>query len=258
MFWTGPAWLADEFHGFLESIISTYQIDVVIPLMEGAVLALAKFQESTSLPAKYMVGSSDFALRLYDKEQTNKFCDSIGVKRISAGILGNQVFVKPKCGFGSRDSVLLSSKEEYASFFSTREVGDYLVQEYLPGSEFTLDCWVGDSEYYFSVRSRIEVFGGEVTKSITVSDTKLQEIAHQFLSKCDWFGPLTFQVMRYGGVDYLMEANGRLGGGVINSIEAGFDICKKIIFASLDRPLALSYSTGCLMMRVNREVFRWQ
>lgn len=39
-------------------------------------------------------------------------------------------------------------------------------------------------------------------------------------------GPLTLQFIREesSGIDYLMEINTRLGGGVICTIEAGFDI----------------------------------
>lgn len=253
----GPEWSSSLFDDFLEQTIKQNEIDIILPLMDGAVHALSLFKSKIKTNVTAMVGLPEFAQILFDKDQTNAFCDEIGIDRIPDSTSNESCFVKPRCGFGSRDAVFLSTSHEFKQFFETRNKKEFLIQEYFPGEEFTFDCWVDDSDYFYSIRSRLEVSSGEVSTSLTIQDDGLDKVAKIFLSNCQWSGPITFQVMRYQDRDYLMEANGRLGGGVINSIHSGFDICRKIIRYHRNQDLKLVYKEGCKMMRANREVFKW-
>lgn len=253
----GPKWADQEFNNFLSDTIDKFQIDIVLPLMDGAVESLAIFKESFQKECTIFVGSINSAYQLVDKELTNIFCDKYAIPRIPDSSSKFPIFVKPKKGFGSKGISILKNLDQLAKFKKENNHNNFLFQEYYPGEEFTFDCWVDDKEFFFSPRKRLSVSAGEVSTSVTVEDYGLTLIANNFLQSINWYGPLTFQVMKYNEELYLMEANGRLGGGVINSIESGFDICAKILSEHLHKKLKLNSRAGCKMMRANREVFKW-
>ena len=140
-------------------------------------------------------------------------------------------------------------------------IHDYLIQEYIVDArEYTLDCYVSqEGEILCAVpRIRIEVMGGEATKTETVRIPELEKLGHKVLNSFNFRGPVTLQFLydpatsRY----LLMEINPRLGGGVICSIAAGANICDFILMeASGIKPEACTgWKPNTLMTRYWEEV----
>ena len=75
-------------------------------------------------------------------------------------------------------------------------------------------------------RRRIEVVMGEVIKAITEFDQNIIDISNKILNSGNFIGPITIQFLKdkSTGAVYTMEINPRFGGGVLNSIEAGFNV----------------------------------
>ena len=82
-----------------------------------------------------------------------------------------------------------------------------------------------------SPRLRIEVLGGEVTRTRTVDYPELVELSNRVIRDLRLRGPVTLQFIRdeTTGSLMLMEINPRLGGGVVCSIHAGADIPRLIL-----------------------------
>ncbi len=138
---------------------------------------------------------------------------------------------------------------------------DYLVQEYIEHNrEYTVDCYVSqEGEVLVTVpRLRIEVMGGEVTRTRTVGNPTLIDMSHEVLSHFGFRGPVTLQFLEDtdNGRFKLMEINPRLGGGVICSIFAGAPITDYIFLESLGSPVhpTSDWSVDTLMARYQKEV----
>lgn len=111
---------------------------------------------------------------------------------------------------------------------------DYLVQEYLENKEeYTVDCYVSQKGEILTVvpRCRLEIMGGEVTRTITCRNAKLDELSRKVINTFNLRGPVTLQFLHDLDKDryLLMEVNPRLGGGVVCSIYAGAPIADYII-----------------------------
>ena len=49
------------------------------------------------------------------------------------------VFLKPECGYGSRDTFIAQSKNEVVFFLDQNP--SLIIMEYLPGKEYTVECF---------------------------------------------------------------------------------------------------------------------
>jgi len=100
---------------------------------------------------------------------------------------------------------------------------------------------------------------GEVTKSITEFDQNIMSISERILNSGNFAGPITLQFLREKstGNVFVMEINPRFGGGVINSIEAGFNIPLILLKEYLNLPVEpiQQWKRNLLMLRTNREIF---
>jgi carbamoyl-phosphate synthase large subunit len=103
-----------------------------------------------------------------------------------------------------------------------------------------------------SPRRRIEVIGGEVSRTVTVADADIIDLAERTLRATDLRGAVTVQMMRDldNGKLMLMEINPRLGGGAVCSVEAGADLPRAIITDSLGKPLSrMTADSGVTLVR---------
>lgn len=107
-------------------------------------------------------------------------------------------------------------------------------------------------------RIRLEVMGGEVTRTRTMREERLIEMSKKVLKKFNFRGPVTLQFLEDMNNDrfLLMEINPRLGGGVICSIYAGAPITDYIIRESLGMEINPTddWVDGTLMARYQKEV----
>jgi carbamoyl-phosphate synthase large subunit len=135
------------------------------------------------------------------------------------------LFMKPRGGSSARDIHRIEMLDELV--FYHRMVPDAIFQEFLDGQEYTLDVFADFQGRPLSVvpRKRIEVRGGEVTKSMPVKDAALLDAGRrtvQMLGGCK--GPITIQCFRTKtGRVAVIEINARFGGGAPLSIRAGAD-----------------------------------
>ena len=88
-----------------------------------------------------------------------------------------------------------------------------------------------------SPRKRVEVVGGEASRTVTVAREDVSALAEEVLRKTGLRGAVTVQIIEDldTGRLMLMEVNPRLGGGVVCSVHAGADIPAMIVAETLGK-----------------------
>jgi carbamoyl-phosphate synthase large subunit len=148
-----------------------------------------------------------------------------------------------------------------ADLMHLENIKNYLIQEYITNmEEYTVDCYVTqEGEILCTVpRIRLEVMGGEVTRTRTCHLPEMEDMAHKVIDFFHLRGPVTLQFLHDLDKErfLLMEINPRLGGGVICSIKAGAPIPDYIIGEALHQKLTKcdDWRNNTLMTRFWKEM----
>ena len=109
------------------------------------------------------------------------------------------VFVKPDFGQGSRGTKKLINKSELQQFIKSEEFltkDQYIFAEYLPGPEFTVDCFSDNtSEVIFcQSRIRVKITNGIASKTMRVPLPEVQEWAYLISKQYSLIGAWFFQL----------------------------------------------------------------
>lgn len=222
-------------------VVIEHEARIILPFVDGSISVAAHCKER--MPDLFVpVSDPDTATLMFDKILAAKAFKEAGVpipttyKIIDAEM---PVIAKPRFGSASRGIHIFDDIED---LMHLKDISEYLLQEYIEEKkEYTVDCYVGrKGEILVTVpRERLEIMGGEVTRTITTRLPQLEEMSRDIISKFELRGPVTLQFLydirrdRY----LLMEVNPRLGGGVICSIYAGAPIPDYILSEALDIPV---------------------
>ena len=136
------------------------------------------------------------------------------------------VIMKPKEGTGSKEVVLIQNELDF-NYWSKKNV-NYILVEYIPGKEFTADCffnWNGKC-LGVNVRERIKMNGGGAV--ITKNEYKIDvdNLINKLESTGVIKGPVNFQFKKLLNGDLIVfDFNTRFAsGGLPLSVKSGFDI----------------------------------
>jgi carbamoyl-phosphate synthase large subunit len=136
----------------------------------------------------------------------------------------NRVVVKPRCGQGSVN-VYLCKSIKAVEVAIEEQTTEFLVEEFVSGSEFTVDVVCYEGELVAAVpRKRVKVRGGEVLVAQVDMRADLIELAKRI---CFLLGDsmiFNFQVIGGPSNYKLIEMNPRFGGGSDLTIAAGLDL----------------------------------
>lgn len=240
-------------------VVIEYEAGIILPFIDGSISVAARCREK--MPDLFVpVSDPDTATLMFDKILAAKVFKEAGIpipttyKIIDAEM---PVIAKPRFGSASRGIHIFDDIED---LMHLKDISEYLLQEYIADKkEYTVDCYVAkDGEILVSVpRERLEIMGGEVTRTITRRIPQLEEMSRDVIRKFDLRGPVTLQFLydiarnRF----LLMEVNPRLGGGVICSIYAGAPIPDYIISEALGIPVrpCTDWADKTLMARYQKE-----
>jgi carbamoyl-phosphate synthase large subunit len=135
------------------------------------------------------------------------------------------IIAKPRSGKGSRDVMTIKNESELR--FVISRYHDMIFQQYLPGTEYTIDVLSDLSkEPIFAVpRIRLQTKDGISTKGKIVRDYRIEEACMNIAKTLGIRGPCCIQMKETeDGEPQLVEVNARLGGGTIFSTLAGANI----------------------------------
>ncbi|HQS17951.1 ATP-grasp domain-containing protein [Reyranella sp.] len=146
-------------------------------------------------------------------------------------------FVKPRVGAGSRGVAKIVRREDLAQ---QPKDGSVLLQEYLPGEEYSVDVYVRrDGVVVAAVpRERMKVDSGIAVASRTVNVPEVIRSARRTAEIIGIRGIANVQFKRAAdGVFKLLEVNPRFPGTLPLTIAAGIDMPRLMVDEAMGRPL---------------------
>lgn len=216
----GKSWTDPEIRQHILDTIYDIKPDLVLPLADKATPILS------SIPYKGIVTASGTTNAICLNKQ--KFADYlIGRDYYPVPIPEDTVILKPIQGANSKGLIRDVSFNDYI----TDKHG--VSKTHIPQRQINSNFEISVDAYFtkFSKmidavpRKRIEVQGGEVSRSITLERDAYGVVAltKALGEEIGLVGPVCAQYIIEDNKPYIMEINARLGGGVILSLEAGFD-----------------------------------
>jgi len=256
----GPPFLSDEFGQWLSETIARHAIDIVVPNMDSATVALSRFAETFKGDCWPVVSTRSLCETMYDKKAAVDFFRDHNV-RVPPNTPGRfPKILRPRFGFGSKNLHIANSGEQLN--LRLQEYGrEYLVQDFLSEcNETTVDVYASRRHGLlgYVLRDRLEVSDGEVMVCRTRAARKEEErLIESVASIPGWQGCITLQYLTAPSGDiYMIEINPRFGGGATCGIEAGLDMASYILLERLKRPVTGSKSLRNLIMtRARRDFF---
>lgn len=252
--WASGLYLVDEAHrrlvppglsqGFCDALIDMVAsdgIDVLVSTVDVELPPLAA--RRAELGAVLAAPSAEALATCLDKWLLVQACEPHALVPATAllddeGIARDWVFpviVKPRSGAGSRGVHLVHSREELEA--KTRDAA-LLIQENLPGDEFSVDVVMGaDGQAIAAVpRLRARVDSGVAVAGRTVHRSELEETAAACARAAGLVGVANVQ-LRYstGGRPALLEINPRFSGAMPLTIAAGVDMPTLAVDIALGR-----------------------
>jgi carbamoyl-phosphate synthase large subunit len=258
-----------EYVPALLDLVAKHRIGLVVPLTDVDLRSLGRQkQRFADAGAVVMVGNEADIRLCRDKAQTNELFGRAGLGTIKTVSLKEffdepfyPCFVKPIRGSAGVATAIINNEKELRAHIST--YGDLLlVQEYVPGQEYTIDMYRDRQGVVRCVvpRQRLAVRAGEVSKGVTVKDQQLIDASVKLagLLGSVW-GVFCAQCRRQeGGRPRFFEVNPRFGGGAPLSIAAGADLPLYLIQEVLGLPIAATigeFTDHLLMLRYDEAVF---
>ena len=205
-------------------------IDLLIPTIDTDLLVLsqnaAKFDE---IGTKVLISKPEKIAICRDKNYTADFfesCDLKAPRTVNDYQLYHgpyPCFIKPKDGSSSINAFKVENESELKVY--AEQIGDYIVQPFIEGTEYTVDifCDYEGNPLFITPRIRVAVRAGEVLKTEIAMDEKIIEECRKLIAGFQPCGPMTVQLIRQNKTDddYYIEINPRFGGGAPLSMKAG-------------------------------------
>lgn len=206
----------DKFIPKLNEIIEQYGIDYIFPAHDSVVLKLA--QNRDKLNAEIMTSSQEVCeicrskKKTYEFFQGEKFIPHMYSKKEE--VQNFPVFLKPDVGQGSKGVALAKNREELE--FNLAKTDGLLILEFLPGKEYTIDCFSDrHGELRFTgMRERRRIKSGISVNSMTLKiEPEVRRMAEVINQKLKPQGMWFFQVKEaQDGSFKLLEIAPRIAG----------------------------------------------
>lgn len=137
----------------LNKIVKEYKIDAIYPTLDNIIYKLKNYE--LQIGCKIISPDVETTEICNSKSKTYTVLHDVvktpKVYRNTKEVESYPIFLKPDTGYGARNTYKAESLEA-ADFFLGQKRGKYILTEYLPGDEYTIDC--------FSNRKRQLLFAG--------------------------------------------------------------------------------------------------
>jgi len=206
--------------GWLESLIKVctkLEIDYVFPAYDDVIVALIRATDK--LPAE-LITSPRYACEITRLKSATYYVLNGKVRvpyvfNAANEIVNYPVFVKPDQGQGSQGVQIIKSEEELN--LALLEVPDLLICEFLPGEEYTVDCF-SDRErglLFAGARSRRRIRTGIAVNTVTEHLPEVWQMAEIIGRTLHVQGAWFFQLKRArNGELVLLEVAPRIAGSM--------------------------------------------
>ena len=181
---------------FLKNVISKYNIDCIYPAFDSVISFLKKYEENIGV--KIISSPLKTCEICFSKKKTyNLFKDYINVPIVYNNeneITEYPLFIKPECGYGSRDSYKINDKTQF-DFYNVN-IKNNIICEYLPGNEYTIDCFTSKKNglIYSEARSRNKTINGLSVLTEHINLPEIKNIAKIINNNLEFIGSWFFQI----------------------------------------------------------------
>jgi carbamoyl-phosphate synthase large subunit len=235
---TDPSYL-DE----LEIICEAESIGLLVPTIDDELEMMGRAAERFRRLGVIIASSDERSAAICnDKFETCLYLRAHGVAAAASYLrdtlppdVGLPLFIKPRFGRGSVGAHAVKTRRELDFFLDY--VPDPVVQEYLPGAEFTIDLLCDFEGRPLSVvpRQRVVIRSGVIDRGRTVYDESLIDLAIACARVLKFRGPVNIQCRHVNGRPVVFEINPRFSGGIPLTIAAGADFPRLLVELALGR-----------------------
>ena len=212
----------------LNKVIDRYGIDYVYPAHDSALLRLT--EEQVELQAKVVTSPLETVRICRDKSKTYEYLAGAEYMPKVYGsadeVEDYPVFAKPAVGQGGQGAMPIVDRLSLERVLASGE--PYVVCEYLPGKEYTVDCFTDrhGNLLYIGQRTRDRIRSGIAVRSHFVdTEVSIFLIAEELNDMLDFNGAWFFQVKEDVNGEYkLMEVAPRIAGTMGLSRNVGVNL----------------------------------
>jgi carbamoyl-phosphate synthase large subunit len=271
----GGAWIVPPcdsplFLGEVLDLCARERISVLIPTIDPELPIYASARQQFETAGTTLCISSADTVRIgTDKVATHEWLSRNGFPTVRQAspteVLRTKstwdlpLIAKPRKGSASIGVRLIASWQELELLEAANQ--DCIVQEKANGHEFTINVYVSrEGECVCAVpHRRMEVRAGEVSKGITVKDSRLMSLARNIAELLPGaYGPMNIQCFMDDSGDLkVIEINPRFGGGYPLAHKAGAHFAAWIIDELEGRKLSYQgdWQDGLAMLRYDHAVY---
>lgn len=208
----------EDFVEKLNAVIEQYDIDYIFPAHDSVVLKLSDERSHGNVKCEVITSPAETCRIARSKLETYKVLkDIIPTPKIyeKEGDIHDDfpVFLKPDVGQGSKGTYVAKRTEDIR--FYVEKDPSLILLEYLPGKEYTIDCFTsnGGELLFCKGRGRNRISNGISVNSSRVDDARFEELAVKINQKLVFRGAWFFQVKENQTGDLvLMEIAPRIAG----------------------------------------------
>jgi carbamoyl-phosphate synthase large subunit len=219
-----------QYISIVKSIAFKERIHLLVPTIDDELPLFGIHAESfLSMGVRVAVSSHRTGVVCNDKRLTAQFLMDKGIpvartllpSELDVPALSYPLFLKPRSGRGSVGAYLINDESQLRFFLEY--VSDPVVQEFLPGREFTIDLLADFSGQVISVvpRERLVIRSGVTDRGRTWKNPVMMELAIRTARALDIRGPANIQVKWDKETATIFEVNPRFSGGIPLTIAAG-------------------------------------
>lgn len=233
-----------DFIPAMAKIVRERNIDAIYPAMDLVITILKEHEKE--LGCMVVASPAETTRICLSKELTYLKLDGcIQIPKIfkksNVPVSEFPVFAKPKIGYGAKGTKKLYNQEEVDNFVKGKD--DILIVEYLPGEEFTVDCFTDkEGKLLFSAaRKRNRVKDGiSVNTFFADNQEEFSTIAEAINERIKFRGAWFYQVKRdKNGELCLLEIASRLGGSSLLSRAVGVNFALLSLFDIFDYKVSI-------------------
>lgn len=224
-----------DFIPYMNRIIDQYGIDWIYPAHDSALLALAEHREELHCP---LVAPETKTVQICrDKNKTYDYlAGQWYITRYYKSVdevADYPVFIKPTVGQGATDARRIDDRKHLEEAMNSGV--EYAVCEYLPGKEFTVDCFSDKNGklIFTNIRMRDQIISGIAVQCHPMpADAEIVRIAEDINSRLSFIGSWFFQLKYDVHGNYkLLEIAPRIAGTTTVTRNLGVNLEMLTLFA---------------------------
>lgn len=217
-----PFYNKDNFADELIAFIESKSIDVVFPAHDELTVILTRLKKDNVIPSNVKVICSSYQTSIIARSKKKTYETLLNFIRVPQLYVDKAdmvkllerdfLFLKPDVGQGSKGARVIKQYTDIPD-----DISSFVITEYLPGDEFTVDCFTDrhGKLRYVSARKRTKIVNGISSDSDMVSDEEINLIARKINNVIEFRGMWFFQLKKDKFGEYcLLEIAVRVSGGM--------------------------------------------